>query len=445
MRQFRQFDLALVLSVITSASFAQSTTQSTTQNAPPARYLLSLSDTDMIGTAYVDGKLGAPEPLPDTLSVFDLRRPGGAAVGSVGAPNSNFSPPKVMAVAAQGRVALVVETLPARTASMTLLSELEATPGDRMRAFDISNPTAPRLLGEAKVNARPQAVTVNPAGDLAVVAGLTPAMGLNFVPVSAAGMGAVQTVPLPVPARADLGFEAVNLVSWHPSGRFIAVHLTFRSQIAFFEVIRSTEGAISLRPWGNTVLVNKFPLNGTFSPDGKHYFTSDLMWGTDVEGFFQVNTGLLTSIKIADPSSSGDAVKHFVSAVVAGGLNAETIAVSPDGKLLAALALRNTGRLKSEATYDPKAALRLYRINATSGELTLVGETMFEAALPQGLAFDPSGAFLYVGVNEYGNETGPLKGAVEVWRVRQGATPSLQRTDQRFRAPRGVHTLALIP
>jgi hypothetical protein len=270
-------------------------------------------------------------------------------------------------------------------------------------------------------------------------------MGLNFVPVSARGLGEVQKVPLPLPPREDLRFETVSDVSWHPSGRYIAVHLTFRSQIAFFEVARADDGRVSLKPWGNTVLVNKFPFTGAFSPDGRHYFTSDLMWGPDVEGFFQVNSGLLTSIRVADPTSGHDRARHLVAAVALGGLNSETIAVSPDGRLLAALSLRNTGRLESEAFYDPRAALRLYRIDASTGELTLLGETLFEAVLPQGLAFDPSGSLLYVGINEYKGRPGLLKGAVEVWRVDGGAVPSLQRTDRRFRAPRGVHTLALVP
>jgi DNA-binding beta-propeller fold protein YncE len=279
----------------------------------------------------------------------------------------------------------------------------------------------------------------------AVVAGLTPAMGLNFVPVTPDGLGAVQTVPLPVPSRPDLGFEAVNFVSWHPSGRFIAVHLTFRSQIAFLEVLRGADGVVSLRAWGGPVLVNKFPLSGTFSPDGKLYFTSDLMWGPDVEGFFKVNQGLITSIRVADPASSGDAARHFVSAVAPGGLASETIAVSPDGRLLAALAMRNTGQLTSDPIYDPRAALRLYSIDAGSGALVLAHETLFEAVLPQGLAFDPSGQWLYVGINQYPRENVVLQGAVEVWRLSTGGKPAATRTGQRFRAPRGVHSLVVMP
>jgi DNA-binding beta-propeller fold protein YncE len=279
---------------------------------------------------------------------------------------------------------------------------------------------------------------------LAVVAGLTTANGLNFVEVGPDGLGKVQSVALPVPARADLPFDAVNFVRWHPSGRFIAVHMTFRNQVVFLAVNRGADGAITLEPWGNTVGVNKFTFTGSFSPDGQFYFTSDLMWGLDVQGFFQTNQGLITTIRVAAADATGDALKHVTTAVSPGGLATETIAVSPDGRLLAALSMRNTGQPTSSPIFDNKAGLSLFRIDAATGALMLVGETLFEAGLPQGLAFDPSGAFLYVGVNEYAGEEGALKAAIEVWNVKSGDEPAVTRTDQRMKAPRGVHTVVVV-
>jgi DNA-binding beta-propeller fold protein YncE len=413
---------------------------------PTARFVLGVSDVDMVGTAYIDGRLGPTVAQSDTLSIFDPRASGAnvTSVGSIEASNSVFSPPSVMDVAAGGRIALVIETLRPRAPGMTMLPELEATPGNKLRAFDISTPNQPRLLGDVDVNARPQAIAVNPAGDLAVVAGLTTANGLNFVAVGPNGLGRVQTVALPVPARADVPFDAVNFVRWHPSGRFIAVHMTFRNQIVFLAVNRAADGAITLAPWGNTVGVNKFPLTGAFSPDGRFYFTSDLMWGMDVEGFFRTNQGLITTIRVAPADASGEALRHVTTAVSPGGLATETIAVSPDGRLLAALSMRNTGQLPNDPIFDRRAGLSLYRIDAANGALSLVNETLFEAALPQGLAFDPSGELLYVGVNEYAGEEAHLKGAIEVWNVRSGDTPALTRTDKRMRAPRGVHTVVVV-
>jgi 6-phosphogluconolactonase (cycloisomerase 2 family) len=105
--------------------------------------------------------------------------------------------------------------------------------------------------------------------------------------------------------------------------------------------------------------------------------------------------------------------------------------------------MRNTGLLESDPLFDSEASLNLYRIDSNSGVLTKLGEWKYEAILPQGLVFDPSGDYLYVGVNAY-QDNNPLQGGVEVWQITKGGNPELKRTNTIVRAPRGVHTLAAI-
>ena len=180
---------------------------------------------------------------------------------------------------------------------------------------------------------------------------------------------------------------------------------------------------------------------GCFTPNGNYYITSDLQWGADVPGFFRVNRGTLTTIRVA--STEENEPQNLAVAVTEAGSASETIAVSPDGQFLVSSNMRNTGLLESDPLYDPKASLNLYRVNSTSGVLTKVGEWKYEATLPQGLIFAPSGDYLYVGVNAY-NDDNPLQGGVEVWQIIQGDNPQLRRTNTIVRAPRGVHTLAAI-
>ena len=159
-------------------------------------------------------------------------------------------------------------------------------------------------------------------------------------------------------------------------------------------------------------------------------------------GFFGVNSGILTTIRVASTEEKGDR-QNFAVAVAEGGLASETIAVSPDSQFLATSNMRNTGQLESDPLYDSEASLNLYSIDDTSGILTKLGEWKYEATLPQGLVFDPSGDYLYVGVNAY-KDNNPLQGGVEVWQVIQEDNPQLKRTNTIVRAPRGVHTLAAI-
>ncbi|MFM7423551.1 MAG: beta-propeller fold lactonase family protein [Elainella sp.] len=412
--------------------------------APQGRYLLALSDVDMVATAYEDGNLGAAVPnAQDTLAIAKLPFGNNAKPeATIPASNSVFSPPAVMDITPNGQLAMVVETWQPRSPQATKLSDL--VQGNKLRAFDLTNPNQPRLVSEVEVPQQSQAIQANPSGDLAVITGFDLANGLTFVPIRNNRLGTPQTFPFPeLLPRPDLPLDGAIFVQWHPSGRYVVVNFNVRSQVIFYEVLRTATGSVSgLRQWGNTVRVNKFPMSGRFTPDGRYYITSDLQWGPDVPGFFNVNQGLLTTIRVATPDAPADKAQHFTVAVVEGGLASESIAISPDGQFLVVSSMRNTGKLKSDPIYNPEASLGLYQINPETGVIDKIGEWSFEATLPQGLAFDASGSFVFVGVNTYNDN--PMQGGVEVWQLHRGAKASLERMNTTIRLPRGVHTLSLI-
>ena len=70
------------------------------------RYLVSVSDADMLPSAYIDGKLG-PVAGQDALSLIRLDRPvGDLKAVEVGVSNSVTGPPSVVGVSPDGRYAL---------------------------------------------------------------------------------------------------------------------------------------------------------------------------------------------------------------------------------------------------------------------------------------------------------------------------------------------------
>jgi DNA-binding beta-propeller fold protein YncE len=416
-----------------------------TRTVPQGRYLLALSDVDMVATAYEDGDLGAAVPnTQDTLAIAKL--PFGNNVkpnATITASNSVFSPPAVMDVTPNGQLAMVIETWQPRSPPAKKLSDLAQ--GNKLRAFDLTNPDQPRLVSEVEISRQSQTIQANSSGDLAVISGFDIANGLTFVPIRNNRLGTPQTFPFPgLTSRQDLPLDGAIFVQWHPSGRYVAVNFNDRSQVVFYEVLRAPNGTVlGLRQWGNIVQVNKYPMSGSFTPDGRYYITSDLQWGTDVPGFHNVNQGLLTTIRVAATDAPVDKAQHFTVAVVEGGLASESIAISPDGQFLVTSSMRNTGKLKSDPIYNPEASLGLYQINSETGVLNKMGEWMFKATLPQGLAFDASGSFVFVGVNAY-DDNNPLQGGVEVWQLRREEKASLERMNTIIRLPRGVHTLSLI-
>ena len=410
---------------------------SSNARSPQAKYVLALSDVDMVATAYIDGNLGATVEQPDTLSVISVPFPNTSQATTIEASNSVFSPPAVMDVTPDGKIALVIETWQPRPQGATQLDEL--VPGNTLRSFDVSDPNNIQLVSAVEVNTQPQAIATSPDGSLAAIAGLDINEGITFVALNGQNLGQPQNFRLDLPERADLQTDEVSFIQWHPSGRFLAINLVDRAQVAFYEVVSANGSVTDIRPYGNLVRVNKYPLTGCFTPDGKYYITSDLQWGADVPGFFGVNRGTLTTIRVA---SSEEERQNYSVAVAEGGSASETIAVSPDGQFLVLSNMRNTGLLESDPLYDPEASLNLYSIDSASGVSTKLGEWKYEATLPQGLVFDPSGDYLYVGVNAY-NDDNPLQGGIEVWQVIK-EDPQLKRTNTIVRVPRGVHTLAVI-
>ncbi|MEM6256674.1 MAG: beta-propeller fold lactonase family protein [Cyanobacteria bacterium P01_D01_bin.156] len=416
-----------------------------TEATPQGRYLLALSDVDMVATAYEDGNLGAVVPdTEDTLAIAKL--PFGnhdKPDATITASNSVFSPPAVMDVTPNGQLAMVIETWQPRSPGATKLSDL--TQGNKLRAFDLTNPDQPQLVSEVDIPKQSQAMQVSPAGDLIAVTGFDLTNGLTFVSIRNNQLGTPQTFQFPeLTPRPDLPLDGAIFVQWHPSGRYVAVNFNIRSQVIFYEVVRASDGIVSeLRQWGNIVRVNKFPMSGRFTPDGHYYITSDLQWGPDVPGFFNVNQGVLTTVRVAASDAPAEQAQHFTVAVAEGGLASETIAISPNGQFLVVSSMRNTGKLRADPSYDPEASLGLYRINPETGVLSRIGEWRYEATLPQGLAFDTSGNFVFVGVNAYNNDN-PMQGGVEIWRLQQGEDVRLERLNTVMRLPRGVHMLSLI-
>jgi 6-phosphogluconolactonase (cycloisomerase 2 family) len=405
-------------------------------------FLAVLADTDMVPTVYETGELGPADPRHrDTLATIALPLAAGARPTMIDVSNSVYGPPGGLALSRDARFAFVAEILQPRPAGTTKLSEMVA--GNVIRSVDLRRERGPAIIDTVDVGTQPQAIALNPSGDLVVAMTTDIDRELSFVPVRDGRFGQVKRVGLGLPPSSGLIPLRSTWVEWHPRGRYIAVNLVDRAQVAFYEILRGADGSVAeVRPWGNRVQVNKFPFIGRFSPDGRFYVTSDLQWGIDTKGFYGVREGILTTVRTAEVGTNGDAAHHTVPHIALGGWGSETMAFSPDGRFLVTSNLRGTGKPAGDPDRTEQASISLYEQDPASGRLVHRGEWTFDAVLPQGLAFDRSGEMLYVGVNRYPGEAGTeLGGAVEVWRMVVGDNPRLERTNERVRLPAGVHTI----
>ncbi|CAN7699749.1 lactonase family protein [Variovorax sp. OV084] len=395
--------------------------------------LAIISDGKQDANTYSSGLLADPGRR-DTMTLWtEPFDPSRGPTGRIEAPNSNYSPSGIAVLSRDGRRAYVVETM-RRPPGATKLSQL--VPSDRLMTYDISDPARPRALEETTVGRQPRSLDLSPDARTVVVLSKDAARPLTFVATKSDGKAS--TASFQVPGVAS-GFDEFTFVQWSPKQDAIAVHIPSQNRIIFLRIERSLDGTVeAVRPWGNPVVTNKYPLVGRFTPDGRHYLSSDVNWGPDVRGNSHVQRGVLTLIRVAE-SVDADA-RHQVTDLDITGQGAESFAVSPDGQYVVVSNMETTGTLPEDPRHNSLALLTLYRLDAERSQLAKISETRYAGRLPQGILFDAASRYVWVGTNELAEDRS--QGGVLVFRLDRLPSPRLVDTGRRLPAPPGVHTLA---
>lgn len=407
------------------------------------RYIAAISDGDMRAYAYIDGQLGAPRG-PDALSIVSLPLSDSAEVAAIEVSNTVINPVFSIAVAPDGNTIFVAETHTQQEEGDVTMADLQG--GTTLRAIDVSDPAAPRIVDEVEVGDQPQGASVSADGRTIVLATKTLGSPLSFVSWTGEGFGEVRQFGMgeisPMSELLDGGLLPHH-AEWHPSEDIVAVTLNFRGQTRFFRVARDETGDVSaVTPWGNPVQTGKWPMSGKFSRDGRFFVTNDLQWGADVRGFY-VNAppSQLTSIELAPLDA--DAPRHFVVGGAPVPQHAESLAFSNAGDMIATLNIGQTWLEEGEPGQS-QSSLSLIRFDPGTGHLRHLGDWSFEGVLPEGIAFDASDSYVVAGVFEYEGPE-PMASGLEIWRVaRDGAEPALEDTGYRIPTGPGAHSLLVV-
>lgn len=396
--------------------------------------ILALSDGDHLATTYADGVL-APERAGyrDLLTTMSIRD-GEVTSSEAEVSNSVTSAPEVLALAPDGGTAFVTERLGPRPAGASRADQLPA--GTRLFAVDL---TDGGIAHTATIAPAPEALAVHPGGrSVAVVSNTPESSMLQLVPWTPGGFGAPVSHDL-----ADLGITgsaagprgevlATN-VQWHPSGRLLAVNITSQDRVAFF----ATDGTGPPLPWHSPIEVGTDPFVGRFTPDGRHYLTSD--WGRDLDAP-TLDTRLPrepSEISVIELGALGSAVPPRVIQSVATDRSAEGLAVSPDGTWVATVNMRGTALPSDSPAFDATASVTLLRRDVDTGTLTKIADHAFDAVLPEGGTFDPTGRYFLA--TSYQGGAQPVGGpGVQVFEVGPPEAPGLTAV-QRIPLPHGVH------
>jgi len=409
--------------------------------------VVTISDGDFVAGTYGSSILAPKEAgYRDMLTVLSIAD-GRVSKSTLPISNSVTAAPEVLALAPDGHTAFVAERLGERSEGGTTVRDLP--PGNRLFAVDLSHIADPRSADTVEVGTHPEALAVSPDGQyIAVVSNTAEASLLQIVEFTGGRFGKVSRTDLAGlgiigSAETPRGGVTATNVHWHPTGRFLAVNINTQDRVAFFEFSDGESGP-ALQPWGNVVDVGKDPFVGRFTPDGRHYLTSN--WGRDfsattLDGRIPTTPSTMSVIRLADPEA-GEARHEHLMAVETGN-SAEGMAVSPDGRFVATINMRATAFPPGSPRHLREATVSLLTFDADTGRLEKAGDYPFEGVLPEGGTFDLTGDHLLATVFEGHPGAGPDAGAgLEVFRVLKGEAPSLERIG-RVALPHGVHHVVL--
>jgi len=411
--------------------------------------LLILSDTTMPASGFVDGKL-VPGPRDridqaDTLSVLSLPvRLLGApqkaiAIAEVEASNSVVGPPFQVVASPDGRFAYVLETRQnppdgveeVPNVFQGLSSESHVT------VVDISDRARPKVVERVPVGTHTHTIDIRSDGRMLAVNSYEPGRHIILRRINEDGTIGREAATFAVEIN-GAPLRRPGRVQWHPSGEFLALTLAFEDEVRFYRV-KDEANAVTIRQWGQAVKVGDFPDEGSFSPDGSHFVTTDLQWGDrPPPNYLNPPRGTLTVVRF--DAENG---QHVATSQATVSISPEGIAFSPDGRYVVTASLTRSFFPWDDERLTMGGALDLLTLDTKTGKLTHIETQPLQGILTEGLTFDASGAFIAVAhFDRY--DPRRRRGVVEFWRVISGDKPRLERTNYEIDVVPGPHTLHLV-
>ena len=334
------------------------------QRTPPQRELMIVANDEK--QAWDDtGKVILGAPGKDTVQILDIGTDPLApkAVGSLELPNTIAGPPTNLAITPGETLALVAN-------SVNVVEEngvRRQVPDDRLFVIDLTS-TPPRLVDTLRIGKQPSGLSINKAGNLALVANRAD-NSISVLRIAGKQVTLIDTVAIG---------ESVAHVRFTPDGKRALAAKFPNHKIALLDVN------------GEKVTYNKvdlaaglWPYNVDVTPDGKLALTADNGNSGAADG--QVDTVSVIDLEANPP--------RVVDKVVVGD-GPEGLAVSPTGKHAVAVLLRGSNAAKTAFFYNRNGSVVLLRID---GKKVTRGNEVEVRGLPEGAVWSADGKYLYVG------------------------------------------------
>ena len=430
----------LFLSIVIAGSSFNKTLGQTNFAKPvfdfAGRYIVAVSDADMVASAYLDGYLGE-RAGKDALSVISLNKPVNKlkAVG-IEVSNSVTGPPSSVSVSPDGRYAIVVESRGQRLTEKEhpLLRDLPV--GRMITVVNLSDADHPAIIQQLNGAEHPVSVNFNTDGSLVAITYAPKDTSQRPLAIYQFIKGKLINLRLPFIPGYTNG-DVLNGAVFNPTNNTLVLLNATRSLLCFFKIIFSGND-ITLTQWGNFVLVDKEPFKACFTPNGRFLIVNAMYTGSV--------RGSVTTVSTAINNSNDTTVTHQIVSRVLTGVLPEGLAMSPDAHWVVTTNLEQSTQPFKKPEQGFFSSLTLIRLNPETGSLERVGDFAFDGILPESAVFDNTSR--YIAVATFDHYDAKKSGSIDFWRLTNDyfdpTRIELVKTDYSVPVTRGVHSMVIV-
>jgi DNA-binding beta-propeller fold protein YncE len=315
--------------------------------------------------AIDDGKPVLSLPGKDSVVIVDLANPEEPKiVVSLPIKNSLIGPPVNVAIAPNGAIALVADSVDVVKEGDTL----KQVPDNKLHVIDMkANP--PKLAGTISTGKQPSGLDISPDGKMVLVAHRADT-SVGVFSIDGTDVKLVDTI-----AMGDI----VAHVAFTSDGKRALAAKFSAHKLSLLEV--GENGKVTYNKID--LATGLWPINVAVSPDGKIALTADL-------GATTTSDGSVDTISVVDLEAKPP---RIIDRIVVGD-GPEGLAISPKGDVAVAVILRGSGASKQASFYNKNGTINVLKIDGK--RVTNIKEIEV-GGLPEGAVFTPDGRYLLIG------------------------------------------------
>jgi DNA-binding beta-propeller fold protein YncE len=313
--------------------------------------------------AFVDGKTVVSPPGKDSVLIVDLANPlSPKIVANLPLKNSVVGPPVNLDIDPTGTVAIVAD-------SMNAVQDGNAwkqVPDNKIYVIDLTA-KPPKLINTIEGGKQPSGLSINPAGNLALVANRAD-KSLSVLSIHGTDVKLIDTV--------DMGDE-VSAVVFTPDGKHALATKNAANKVALLDV---DGDKVTYTKYD--LLTGLFPYNIVVSPKGTIALTAD-------NGNNGTSDGNVDTVSVIDLAAPVHVIDHITVPD-----SPEGLAFSPKGNLAVSADATGSNHPKTDWYYHPHGVVTVLKVDGK--KVTRLNDIEV-GALPEAVCFTPDGRYIFVG------------------------------------------------